>query len=184
MTTQEELEGVLVNAKADLAQAAADIAKAYVDSAKTEAPLPKAFSNLAKAKADLAKAEADLAKARTTCLTVHTTLGRLKLAEGKPSAYGPGPRSLAHEAKTGKAPRKANDNRRFSAQAFSSRDTLAGPPILRPTISLLALTLAYLLYFHIDVQLQILSQPSTFSWSLRQSPTPKHPWLSESEKSS
>lgn len=52
--------------------------------------------------------------------------------------------------------------RDFSAQTLSSNDALAILKLLRQAIGLLAVILAYLLYFHTDVQLQILSLPSVF----------------------
>lgn len=50
----------------------------------------------------------------------------------------------------------------FSAQKARRKDALAMLPLLRQTIGLLALVLAYLLYFHIDVQLQIVKLASIF----------------------
>lgn len=169
MNRREELEGALANAKGDLAKAAANLAKAYAGPTETEADLPKVFSSLARAKADVAKAEADLAKARASCFTLHTALARPNIADGRLSAYDFESRRMAQEAAPEKAHtnrRKANDNRRFishfSAQEPSPSDALAGLSILRPTIGLVSLVLAYLLYFHIDVQLQILKLPSIF----------------------
>ena len=53
-------------------------------------------------------------------------------------------------------------NSGFSAQELRPGDLPARPPLLRQAIDLLALILAYLLYFHIDVELQILRLTSLF----------------------
>jgi len=55
----------------------------------------------------------------------------------------------------------------FSAQEPGFKDARARPSLVRQTVGFLALVMAYLLYFHIDVQLQILSLPSIFALSLR-----------------
>jgi len=51
-----------------------------------------------------------------------------------------------------------------------SGDRLAVPLLLRQSIGLLALTLAYLFYFQMDVQLQIVSLPSIFPLSEQKNP--------------
>jgi len=56
------------------------------------------------------------------------------------------------------------------AREPGSGDRLAVPLLLRQSIGLLALTLAYLFYFQMDVQLQILSLPSIFPLSEQENP--------------
>ena len=48
------------------------------------------------------------------------------------------------------------------ARAHGLNRAMASSPLVRQSIGLLALVLAYLAYFHIDVQLQIVMLPSTF----------------------
>jgi hypothetical protein len=48
------------------------------------------------------------------------------------------------------------------AQQAGPKVSLAGLPLVRQSISLFALVSAYLLYFHIDVQLQIMKLVSIF----------------------
>jgi hypothetical protein len=58
-------------------------------------------------------------------------------------------------------------NTEFSAQEPIPGDTRARLSLIRQTVGFLALIMAYLLYFHVDVQLQILSLPSIFALPLQ-----------------
>lgn len=55
----------------------------------------------------------------------------------------------------------------FSGKKSSHTDALARATLVRQTIELSGLVFAYLLYFHIDVQLQILRLVSLVGWILR-----------------
>ncbi|MBE0626079.1 MAG: hypothetical protein IH606_14835 [Burkholderiales bacterium] len=53
-------------------------------------------------------------------------------------------------------------DRAYRAQRAEAQGALPGPSLARQAVGLLALILAYLAYYHIDVQLQILHLPSLF----------------------
>ena len=65
-------------------------------------------------------------------------------------------------AELGQAKARLDDG--FSTQQLLSVDAQPGPSLLRQTIDLFVLVLAYLAYFFVDVQLQIASLPVPISW--------------------
>ena len=156
MTKREELEAAFAKAEAVLTDAALKAAKADGNRAEANAKLDKARAYCRQLRAALvelnrsdsteaAKREAS-ASPPSTQLSEHSVHGENKTAQDESGQRKPIPRF----------------NVGFSAQEPSPRDAPARPPILRQTIGLLALTLTYLLYFHIDVQLQIVMLPSIF----------------------
>jgi hypothetical protein len=66
--------------------------------------------------------------------------------------------ALTGESDQGKAP----SGRSASGRPFSRAGAASDPQVVRQGIGFLALVSAYLLFFHIDVQLQILTLPSLF----------------------
>ena len=185
MTKRKELEPALAKAEAARKELEATLAEA-------EAALVDAVINSTKVDGDRAEANANLDKARVYCRLLHAALvelagpvsigfrcadlscdllfsprttcwsdcleGRLAVPPQLESSSNcpfrisiPSPEQAIHRINIG-----------ISAQEPSRRDALARSSIPRQTTDLLALILAYLLYFHIDVQLQILSLRSIF----------------------
>jgi hypothetical protein len=160
--------------------------------AKAEAALANAAINAAKVDGDPAEANANLDKARAYCRRIHAALVKLNLSESidwsgewidtlikqleevsnRGATASPSSRQSSEHAVGDENKRSQDESRRrkpihrfnigFSAQERSPRDALARSTLIRQTIELLALILTYLLYFHIDVQLQILRLPSIF----------------------
>jgi hypothetical protein len=171
VTKREELEATLAKAEAALADAV--ISSATVD-------------------ADPVEANAKLDKARAYCRQVRAALVQLNRSESIPwsgeridarirllgeiskqaAAASPCSRQLSQHAVRAENKKSQDESRQrkqihrfnigFPAQEPGPGDALATPPLLRQTIGLLALILAYLLYFHVDVQLQIMKLPSIF----------------------
>jgi hypothetical protein len=182
---RKELEATLAEADAARKELEATLAEA-------EAALVDAVINSTKVDGDRAEANANLDKARVYCRLLHAALvelagpvsigfrcadlscdllfsprttcwsdcleGRLAVPPQLESSSNcpfrisiPSPEQAIHRI-----------NISISAQEPSRRDALARSSIPRQTTDLLALILAYLLYFHIDVQLQILSLRSIF----------------------
>jgi len=165
--------------------------------AKAEAALAKAVINAAKVDGDPAKANAKLDKARANCRRIRVALIELDDSEliawsrkwintptkqsgedskrsagasppSRPSSEHP-VRGENKKSQHESSPRKAihRINIGFSAQDPKPGDARARPSLLRQAVGLFALILTYLLYFHVDVQLQILSLPSIFGWALQ-----------------
>lgn len=171
MTRQEELIAAL--AKAEVALVNAVTNATTVDSVRTEAD-----AEVVKARAHcrwLRAALVELNRSESIAGSGERTDTRIKQLEdaSKRSATASRPsRQPSEHTVRGENKRSRNGSRQgkpirrfnigFSAQEPSPGDALARPPLLRQSSGLLALTLAYLLYFHVDVQLQILSLPTTF----------------------
>ena len=165
--------------------------------AEAEAALADATNYAAKVGGDRAETNANLDKVRAHCRQVRTALVNLKLSEStdwsgewidtlikqleevsvRGASAGPSSRQLDTHVVRGDNKRPHDESRRrkpihrfgfgFSKKEPSPGDALERPSLPRQAIGLLALILAYLLYFHIDVQLQILSLPSIFAWALQ-----------------
>jgi hypothetical protein len=173
VTKREELEAAL--AKAEAALVVAVISSATVDGDRVEAN-----ANLDKARAYCRQVRGALVELNHTesmaCSGEHID-ARTKLLEevskqGATATASPPSRQLSEHVVRGENKRSHDESRQrkpihrldigFSAREPGPGDTLARPPLVRQTIGLSALILAYLLYFHIDVQLQIMSLPSIF----------------------
>jgi len=162
MTKREELEADLVMAEAFLADAVFNVAKG--DGNQTEA-----IANLERARVYCRQARAALvnldrtesidtpirhsggipkrqitASPPSTRTRGHTVRGQSKSSPGKSSRRKP-----LHRLKVGGSAQKPRTGNAFIRSLF-----------VRQAIGLLALILAYLFYFQMDVQLQILSLPS------------------------
>ena len=171
MTKREELEAALAKVEVDLTDA-------VINAAKVDAHRLEANAHLDKARAYCRQVRAALVKLnRSESIDwsgewIDTLIKQLGEVSKRRATASPPSRQLSEHAVRGENKRSQDESRRrksihrfnigFSAQEPSSRDALARPPLLRQTIGLLALILAYLLYFHVDVQLQIVSLPSTF----------------------
>jgi len=130
-----------------------------------ETALVKAVADAARVDSDLPEANAEVLRARAHCRQLRAALVELNRAE---SNAGTGEPSDTRNNRLEEASRRSAPARRSSRPpgehtvpgATTRSSALARPPLLRQSISLFALTFAYLLYFHIDVQLQILRLPS------------------------
>ena len=175
MTIREELEAALGKAEADLTDAVINSAKVGADRVEAHANLDKARAHCRQLRAALVELNGPvrigfrcldlscdlLFSLRTTCW-LDCLDGRIAVPPELETSSNcpfristPSPDQAIHRFNIG-----------FSALEPSRRDAVARLPLVRQTIGLLALILTYLLYFHIDVQLQILKLPSMFPGSL------------------
>jgi len=188
VTKREGLEAALAQAEAARQYLEAALAKA-------EAALVNTVTDAAKIDANRAEASAKVDKSRARCRELRAALvkpdhsefitrsrERLntlieqseEVSKREASASPPSIQSRDH-ALRGENKRSEDESRRrklahrfnmdFSARERSPRDALVRTTLIRQTIGLLALVLSYLLYFHIDVQLQILRLPSILVWA-------------------
>jgi len=118
--------------------------------ADAEAALADAVVDAAGIGTDREAADARLEKARSRCRQVRATLVRLDRAKYL---------SCADERDDAKI-NQVVVAIPVAAQAPGHGAERTQPPLLRQTVCLLALTLAFLQYFYFDVQLQIVSLPS------------------------
>jgi multidrug resistance efflux pump len=138
VTKREELEAALAEAEAALAAAAVDTARIGIDRVG---------------------ADANLEKARACCRQIRAALVKLSRAE---YLSGSDERNDAKAKQPVLDPGKAAVAVPAAVQTTSPKAARTQPPLVRQTVSLLGLTLAYLQYFYFDVQLQIVSLPSVF----------------------
>jgi hypothetical protein len=188
VTKREELQSALAEAEAAREYLEAALAKA-------EAALVNTVTDAAKIDANRTEANAKVDKARARCRQLraalvdpdhsrHITRSRKRvdtlvkqseeLSKREAAASTPSIQSRDHDLRgenirsQDESPRRKPIHRfeiGFSGQEPSPRDALARSTLIRQTIELLGLVFAYLLYFHIDVQLQILRLPSLLVWA-------------------
>jgi hypothetical protein len=178
VTKREELEAALVQADAALAKAAVALVNTVTDASKIDANRAEASANLDKARANCVRVRAALREFNHSnpIVTSHER-GYIQVGESedvpKPSVIASPPSIQSRDhALRGERKRSQDESRKrkpvhrfkisFSGQEPSPEDALARSTLIRQTIDLLALILTYLLYFHADVQLQILMLPSIF----------------------
>jgi len=148
-----------------------------------EAFLADAVFNVARGDGNQAEANANLERARAYCRQARAALVNLdrsesmdtpgrhsgKTAKGVVAASPPSTQSSEHTVRgQGRASRNEARNRKpvrrlkvgGSAHKPRSGNAFIRSLLVRQAIGLLALILAYLFYFQMDVQLQILSMPS------------------------
>jgi len=190
VTKREELAVALAQAEAAREYLEAALAKA-------EAALVNSVTDAARIDANWAEANAKVDKVRARCRQLHAALAdpdhaefitrsreRMdtlikqseELSRREATASPPSIQSRDH-ALRGENKRSEDESRRrklvhrfnigFSGRERSLRYAVARSPLVRQTIGLLALVLTYLLYFHIDVQLQILRLPALLVWALQ-----------------
>jgi hypothetical protein len=179
VTKQEELEAALAKAEAERERLEATLAKA-------KAALVNTVTNAARIDVDRAEANAKVDQARAYCRQLRAALSELNRSGPKSRSHasigGPTkqieevskqaaasilPSGLSrepavHELRSGLADEfgRPTPKRRFNAVPARSI-------LLRQTIGLLALTLAYLQYYYFDVQLQIVNLPSILALPLQ-----------------
>jgi hypothetical protein len=108
---------------------------------------------------DRVGADAKLEKTRACCRQIRAALVKLNHAECLISSDERDDAKIKQSGEVSGQPAAAIP---ASVQARSPKAARTQPQLMRQAISLLGLTLAYLQYFYIDVQLQIVSLPSVF----------------------
>lgn len=177
MIKREELEAALAKAEAErehleaaLARAEAALVNTATDAAKIDANRADASANLDRARADCVRARAALREyARSKPKTTSHERGFIQVRE-VPDEPAPAPVTVQIGI-AGPAPKPAGnlaagpDNK--SERDLGLRDLIrraddafARSQLLRQTVGLFALVMAYLQYYFFDVQLQIMSLPS------------------------
>lgn len=174
MTKREELGAALAQAEA---------AREYLEVAlaKAEAALVNTVTDAAKIDTNRAEANAKVDKARARCRHLRAALvdpdhsefirrsrervDTLVKQSDEPSkreatASSPSQKLTEHAVRGGNKRSQDESRRRKLIHRFNN--VLATSPLVRETIGLLALVLAYLQYNYFDVQLQIMSLPSIF----------------------
>jgi len=172
--------------KAALAQAEA--AREYLEAAlaEAEAALVNTVTDAAKIDANRAEASAKVDKIRARCRQLRAALvepGRSEfitrsheridtltsqsdeLSKQEATASAPS-RQLSEHAVQGEN-KKSQDEFRRRKPIHRFKNALATSPLVREIIGLLALVLAYLQYYFLDVQLQIMSLPSVTTLPLQ-----------------
>ena len=182
---RETLESALAEAEAARERHEATLAKA-------EAALFNSVTDASKIDANRAEAAAKVETARARCRQLYAALAEPGHSEfitrsrkrmrtpakpfgefSKPGAATSPPSIPSSEHAAGARKETSQDELRqqkpiqrpkigFWARERSLRYAIARTPLVRQTIGFLALILAYLAYFHVDVQLQIVSLPSIF----------------------
>lgn len=176
MTKREELEAALAKAEAALADAVISASTVDADRAEANANLEKARAYCRRVRAALIELNRSKPTARSgeeIDILIRQLLEVSKLMAGARSPS----RQLSEHPVRGKNNRSQDESRRqepvhgfnigFLAHELSPRDALARQSLIRQTIGLSALTLAFLQYYYFDVQLQILSLPSNFAGPFR-----------------
>lgn len=168
---REYLEAALAKAEAALVDTVTDAAKIDADRTEASAKVDKARARCRQLRAALIDPDHSefITRSRERLNTLITQSEELSKREA--TASPPSMPSRGH-AFRGENKKSEDESRRqkpvhrfnigFSAQERSRRYAVARSQLVRQTIGLLALVLTYLLYFHIDVQLQILRLPSLF----------------------
>lgn len=184
MTKREELEAALAAAETTLAEAVMMVSKYGSVSDETNNRLEDARARCRRARKallELDKAES----AMSTHVAIDAVIMELKQLPVRGAASRASSRRSGEQAFRGKDRRSENKDRRsvgkdrrsedrstqrrptyfnkgFLAQNLGPKDAVARRLLIRQAIGFLVLILTYLLYFHIDVQLQILLLPSIF----------------------
>jgi len=151
MGNREELDTALVEALADLAQAEAELAKVVLGHAKIE-PSP-------------VDGDADLEHARTACRQARARLLQLERDVPPPASDAPAEKRVRHEEKLPNKPSRrpimiAKLRRAFPSLHALDRALPGWRVMVRQSLMLLALVLAYLQYYFFDVQLEVSRLPS------------------------
>jgi hypothetical protein len=171
VTKREELEAALAKAEAALADVVIDAAKVDADRAEANANLEKARAHCRRVRAALIELNRVGPTARSgeeLDILIRQLLEVSKLVAGA----SPPSRQISEHPDRAKYNRSQDESGRpkpvhrfkigFLALELGPRGALARRSLMRQTIGLSALTLTYLQYYYFDVQLQLLSLPSTF----------------------
>lgn len=169
---REYLEAALAEAKAALLNTVTDASKIDANRAEVNAKVDKARARCRQLRAALVEldhAGESITRSREqmdTLIRQSEELAKQELTASPPSLPSrehavrgenegsqdeSGKRKPVHRSKIG-----------LSEKEPGPKDALARSTLIRQTIELFCLVFAYLLYFHIDVQLQIVTLPSAF----------------------
>ena len=176
VTKREELEAALAKAEAALANAVVNAAKVDGDRAEANTKLDKARAYCRRVRTALIELDGSQFLARPR-KRINTPIKQSGEDSRRSATANPPSRPLSGHPVRGENKRSQNESRPrkaihrfnigFSAQETKPGNARATPSLLRQTIGFLALILTYLLYFHVDVQLQILRLPSLLVWALQ-----------------
>lgn len=173
LTKREELEATLSEAEATLADAVFYAIQVDANRVEADANLDKARANCRQVRTALVKLNhSDLMAGSYEQIDTQIALFR-NVLKGEATARPPARHSNGyavrgvdngsqHESKLRRPFHRSNIG--LSAQRPNPRYALASSLFARNVTYLLAVTSAYLLYFYIDVQLQIVRLPPPITW--------------------
>ncbi len=157
MARREELESALAKAEAALADAVSNSSGLDTDRDEANASLEQTRAFCRRARAALAELKRSERASRSS-ESIDTMIRQLlEIPRRKTAATPPLRQSNEHGG-------RGEKNKRSKPGPRGAR---ASPSLLRRSIGLLALVLAYLQFFYLDVQLDILRLPTIFGWSLQ-----------------
>ena len=168
---REVLEVAFAEAKAALLNTVTDASKIDANQAEASAKVDKARARCRELRAALVKLDhstiitrsrerKDTVSKQSEELSTQKVTAPLLSVQSRDQALRGENRRSQDESRKGKLVDRFKIN--FLGQEPYPRDALERIALIRRTIELLGLVLAYLLYFHADVQLQIVSLPSVF----------------------
>lgn len=175
MTKREDLEAALAQAEAAQERLEAALAEA-------KAALVNTVTDASRIDANQAEASAKVEKARARCRQLRAALIEPSRAElitrsreridtqskqsddlsKREATESPPSKQLSEPAVRGEDNKRSQDESRRQKSIHRVKNALASSRLVRQTMGLAAMTVAYLQYYFLDVQLQILSLPSVF----------------------
>jgi hypothetical protein len=166
---REYLEAALARAEAALIDSVADGSRLDANRAEAAADVDRARARCRRLRAALVQLDASASRASlrewSSSQVMQSREGFKPDAPASPSSIPSTAPAVCSESKNsqrepsqGKTIHRADTG--SAARETEPRDVCARSALLRQTIDLSALILAYLAYFHVDVQLQILNLPS------------------------
>lgn len=161
---REYLEARYAEAKAALVTTVTDASKIDTNRADAEAKVEKARARCRELRAVLADPRQleFITRSRERLVTPAGQPGYLPKGESSAKPVSVPPRQQAPSSKNAEAAVEPSPRKR--SKRFGK--AYVAPPRIREAIGLLALTLAYLHYYYLDVQLQILELPSVMVFVL------------------
>ena len=177
VTKRAEVEAALAQAEAarEILEAALVEAKAALVNTVTDASMIDANREEASAKVEKARARCRQLRAALADpgRSERVTRSRERI-DALPGQSDDPPKLAASEQQRTSGARPVSRERRKSGYASGLRQrirqinaTLAGSRCARESVCLSALVLAYLQFYYIDVQLQIVTLPSVIAWAAR-----------------
>ena len=169
--TREYLEAALAEAEAALVNTVTDASKIDADRAEAMAKVDKARARCRQLHAALVESDRSESIARSLeqteiLIKQSEQLERKEAAAGQPWIWLHGSAASAENKRSDHESRRGKQAYRFGI-GFSARERSLGHgvswlPLVRQTIGFSGLALTYLVYYFIDVQLQILTLRSVF----------------------
>jgi hypothetical protein len=161
-TAREYLEATLAEAKAALVNTVTDAPKIAANQAEVIAKIEKARARCRQLRASLAEPSRAQSITRSRERIDSITKQSGELSRRETTARAPS-RQLSKHAVQGGYKEAIDGSLRWKT-IHRFNDALAMPQRVREIFGLLALVLAYLQYYFLDVQLQIASLPSAIPW--------------------